>query len=120
MEMVPTFVAQQTMHVPNVDQIRLVLAVDTERVLPLVDELENPRHGWWREGRGSLREPADELVEEVLGADLEVEGVAAVLDEDIEQLVIARAFHQSYRLGRGKQGSWARTWRASIATWVSR
>lgn len=97
-----------------------MLAVNAERVLPFVDELEDPCHGWRREGGGSLREPADELVEEVLGADLEVEGVAAVLDEDVEQLPIPRVFRQSSNLVRSSRGSWGRTWRASIATWVSR
>lgn len=34
----------------------------------------------------TLGEAANELVEELLGADLEVEGVAAVLDADVEEL----------------------------------
>lgn len=36
--------------------------------------------------RRSLRESSYELVEEVFGGDLEVEGVAAVFDADIEEL----------------------------------
>ena len=36
--------------------------------------------------RRALRETADELVEELFGADLEVEWIAAVLDADIEEL----------------------------------
>lgn len=63
-----------------------MLAVHAEGVLPFVDELENLGHGWRGEGGGSLGEAADEFVEEVFGADLEMEGVAAVLDEDVEQL----------------------------------
>jgi hypothetical protein len=34
----------------------------------------------------ALGEAANELIEELLGADLEVEGVAAVLDADVEEL----------------------------------
>ena len=36
--------------------------------------------------RWALRETADELVQELFGADLEVERVAAVLDADVEEL----------------------------------
>jgi hypothetical protein len=36
--------------------------------------------------RWALGETADEFIEELLGADLEVEGVAAVLDADVEEL----------------------------------
>jgi hypothetical protein len=36
--------------------------------------------------RWALRETADKLVQELFGADLEVERVAAVLDTDIEEL----------------------------------
>jgi len=35
---------------------------------------------------GTFGESADQLVEELLGADLEVEGVAAILDADVEEL----------------------------------
>lgn len=63
-----------------------MLAVNAKSVLPLVNELENLGHGRRRERRWALGEPSDELVEEVLGADLEVEGVAAILDEDVEEL----------------------------------
>jgi hypothetical protein len=34
----------------------------------------------------ALGKAADEFIEELLGADLEVEGVAAVLDADVEEL----------------------------------
>lgn len=81
-----TLVAEQPVHVPNVHQVLLVLARDADRVLPLVHELEDLLHRGRRERRRPFGEAPDELVEELFRADLEVEGVAAVLDEDVEQL----------------------------------
>jgi hypothetical protein len=52
---------------------------------------------------------ADELVEEFLGANLEVEGVSAVLDADVEEL------HRSQPCGR-KHHPNSRTFSASKAT----
>jgi hypothetical protein len=46
--------------------------------------------------RGAFGEAADELVEELLGADLEVERVSAVLDADVEELS-----HVSHVISRG-------------------
>ena len=89
------------MHVANVDEVLLVLAVEAERVLPLVHELEDLGHGRGRERRRSFREPTHELVEEVLGADLEVERVPAVLDEDVEQLDGVRVGVSACSTGRG-------------------
>jgi hypothetical protein len=49
-------------------------------------ELEDLLHGRRGERRWPFGEAPDEFVEELFCADLEVEGVAAVLDEDVEQL----------------------------------
>lgn len=74
------------MHVADVDEVLLALARRADRALPLVHELENLLHRRRRVRRRPLGEPPHELVEELLGADLEVERVAAVLDEDVEEL----------------------------------
>ena len=74
------------MHVPNVDQVFLVFARDADGILPLVHEFEDLFHRRRRERRRPFRETAHELVQELFRADLEVERVAAVFDEDVEEL----------------------------------
>jgi hypothetical protein len=81
-----TLVAQQPMHVPNMYQILLMLTRHANRMLPLMHQFQDLLHRRRREGWRSLRETTDEFVEEFFRADLEVEGVAAVFDEDVEEL----------------------------------
>lgn len=79
-------VTEQPVHIPDEAHVLLVAAGLADGAAPLLDGLENlhlhPAVAHWR----ALGEPADELVEELLCADLEVEGVAAVLDTDVEQV----------------------------------
>ena len=74
------------MHVPDEAQIVLVPRRLTDCLAPFFNQLEDAV----LDARGvhgrALGKAADELVEELLGADLEVEGVAAVLDADVEEL----------------------------------
>lgn len=74
------------MHVPNVDQVFLVFARDADGILPLVHEFEDLFHRRRRERRRPFGEAANKLVQEFLRADLEVERVTAVFDEDVEEL----------------------------------
>jgi hypothetical protein len=108
-----TLITQQPMHIPNMHQILLMLGMHTERILPLMDELEDLGHGGRRERRWSLGEPTDELVEKVFGRDLEVEGVAAVFDEDVEELARGEGRVSKWEKG-GREDR--RTCRASMAT----
>ena len=63
----------------------------SDAVLPLVDKFECLAHDrTWIGGR-AIREPADKLIEEVLGCDLKVERIAAILDQHIEQLCESRS-----------------------------
>lgn len=62
---------------------------------------------WW-----ALREATDELIEELLGADLEVKRVAAVLDADVEELCNG----ERGTLWAGMAGQLLRTLRARRAT----
>lgn len=82
----PTFVTQKPVHVPDVNQILLVLRMNAQRVLPLVHEFKNFGHRWWWKGRWSFREPSDEFVQEIFGTDLKMKRVPAVLDENVQQL----------------------------------
>lgn len=74
------------MHIPDEPQILLVPARLADGTAPFFYGLEDLHlHPAVPDGR-ALREAADELVEELLGADLQLEGVAAVLDADVEQI----------------------------------
>lgn len=73
------------MHVSDVDKVFSVLAGDANGALPFVYQRENLGHRRGLERRGAFREASNELIEELFGRDLEVEGKAAVLDEDVEQ-----------------------------------
>lgn len=79
-------ITQQSVHIPNMPQVLLVPRRLTYRLPPLFNQLENAvLHARRVHGR-AFGEAAHELVEELLGADLEVEWVTAVLDADIEEL----------------------------------
>lgn len=68
---------QQPVHVSNVSKIVSPTGIGAYGVFPEVDEFENTRHDRTREGRRALWETTDKFVEEFLGGDLEMEGVAA-------------------------------------------
>ena len=74
----PSFLQQQDMR-------RYIYATHLERLA----------HGNSRESRRSLGELPDELVEELLGSDLELERVAAVLDQGVEELYRTKETGQS-------------------------
>lgn len=73
------------MHIPNISKIFLPPAFGAYRPLPRPDQVENLRHDWTGEWRWALGEASYELVEELFGGDLEVEGVPTLLDERVEQ-----------------------------------
>lgn len=74
------------MHVADKAEILLIPAGLTNSAPPFFDSLEDLSLHPSRADRGSLGKAADELVEEFLGADLQVKGVAAVLDADVEKV----------------------------------
>lgn len=81
-----TLVPQQAVHISNVDQILPVLARDADRRLPLLYQLEDLLlRGAWENGR-PFGKALDELVEKFFCSDLQMEGVAAILDEVVQQL----------------------------------
>lgn len=63
-----------------------MLTRHTNRMLPLMHQFQHLLHRRRGESWRSLGETTDEFVEEFFRADLEVEGVAAVFDEDVEEL----------------------------------
>ena len=67
-------------------QIILIPRRLTNSLPPLLNRLENAMLDPCGPHRRALGEPTDKLIEEFLGADLQVEGVAAVLDADVEEL----------------------------------
>lgn len=75
-----------------------------------MNELEDLGHGRRGKRRRAFGEASHELVEEVLGADLEVEGKAAVLDEDVEEL-LKWASAEWDAVGWERAGRGARAWR---------
>lgn len=79
-------VTQQPMHVPNEAQVLLVPARLADGAAPFFYSLEYFHLHPAEADRRALGEATDELVEELLGADLQLEGVAAVLDADVEQV----------------------------------
>ena len=79
-----TFIVEESVHVTDVDKILLVLARDTDGELPLVDKLQNLGVDGRGKDRRAFGEPFYEFVQELFGSDLQVEWVAAVLDENIE------------------------------------
>lgn len=74
------------MHVSNEAQVLLVPTGLAYRPSPFLNRFENLGLHPCRPDGWSLGKPPDKLVEELLGADLQVERVAAVLDANIEQV----------------------------------
>lgn len=81
-----SLVAQKSVHVPNESQVILVPRCLTYSLPPFFDQFEDSVLDTRRVHRWALGETTNELVEELLGADLEVKRVAAVLDADVEEL----------------------------------
>lgn len=79
-------IAQQPMHVPNEAQILLVPTRLADGAAPFFYGLEYLHLHPAEADRRTLGEAADELVEELFGANLQLKGVATVLDADIEQV----------------------------------
>lgn len=73
------------MHITDVAQIILPSALCADSLLPCVDKLQNSRHYWTRERRRALWEPSYQFIQKLLGRDLEVEGVATMLDKCVKQ-----------------------------------
>lgn len=84
------------MHVADEAKVLLVARRLAYRLPPFLEQLEDPLlHATGSNGR-PFGEPPDELVEKVLGADLQLERVAAVFDADVEELrVISSVFSDS-------------------------
>lgn len=80
-----TLVAEQPVHVPDEAQIIFVPARIANRHAPLLNQLKDPVLDAGRPDWRALRESPHQLVEELLCADLQVEGVAAIFDADVEQ-----------------------------------
>jgi hypothetical protein len=70
-------------HIPYEPQVVLVPRRLTYRLPPFFYQLEDLILDTGRMHRWALREPADELIEEFFGANLEVERVTAVLNADV-------------------------------------
>lgn len=81
-----SFVAQQSVHVSNKPEILLIPAGITYSEAPFFNFFKNLGLHSGRSDRGSLWESPDELIEKLFGADLEVEGVPAVLNANIEEV----------------------------------
>ena len=77
-------VQQKPVHIPDKAQVLLVSRGLTYCTPPFLDGLEYLSLHATRSYRWPFRKPSDELIEELFGADLEMEGVSAVLDADIE------------------------------------
>ena len=73
------------MHITNVCEVILPSRLDTDALFPTMNEIKNLLHDRARERRRPLRKASDELIQKLLGGDLEVEGVSAGLDESLEQ-----------------------------------
>lgn len=78
------------MHVSNVNQILSVLACDANCCFPFLYQFENLLLGRAREYGRPLRESLDELIEKLFCCNLQVEWVAAILDEVIQKLHVPK------------------------------
>lgn len=74
------------MHVPDEAQVLLVSARLANRAAPFLNGFEDLELDAGGADRGPLGKAAYQLIEKLLCADLEVEGEAAVLDADVEQV----------------------------------
>jgi hypothetical protein len=86
------------MHISDVHQVLLVFGLQAERVFPLVyhlrsqliawlsAHLEDPTHHSSSDHRRALWEPPDQLIQEILGSNLQVDGVAAISNEMVQNI----------------------------------
>lgn len=74
------------MHVSNVNEVLFVLACNAYCRLPLLYQFKNLCLNWAGKDGWPLGEAFDELVEKFLCSHLEVERVAAILDEVVQEL----------------------------------
>lgn len=79
-------IEQETVHVPNMSQILLVSRRLTDSLPPFLDRLQNAMLNSRGAQRRPLGKPSDQLIQKLLGADLKVERVSAILDTDVEEL----------------------------------
>lgn len=81
-------VEQQTVHIPNEPQVLLIPRCLTDGLPPLLNRLQDAvLHPGGPHGR-PLGEPAHQFIQELLCTNLEMEGVSAVLDGNVEELGI--------------------------------
>lgn len=74
------------MHVADETQVLPVPARLADGAAPFLNGLEDLELHARRSDRGALGEAANQLVQKILGADLQVEGITAVLDTYIQQV----------------------------------
>ena len=90
------FVEQETMHIPYKPQILFISRRLTDRLSPFFDRFQNAVLYPRRPHRGPLGEPPDQFIQELLRANLEMEGVAAILDTNVKQLYLSAPHCGSY------------------------
>lgn len=90
-------VEQETVHVPDKPQILLIPRSLADSLSPLLDRLQDPVLHPRGSHRRPLREPSHQLIQEFLRADLKLEGVAAILDADVEELCQSAPHMESIR-----------------------
>lgn len=80
------FVAEQPMHVSDEPQVLFVSACLAYCTPPFFYSLQylhlHPRRSY----RRPFGEPSDQLIKKLFGTDLQVKGIATVLDTDVEQI----------------------------------
>ena len=76
---------EETIHIADVAEVVFPTTINTDALLPGVNEVQDLLHNRSREWRRALRKASDELIEELLGRNLQVEGVAALGDKGFEQ-----------------------------------
>lgn len=81
-----SLVTQQPVHIPDESQVLLVSACLANSFSPFFNRFKDLLLDSRGTDGGALGEAAHKLVKELLGADLEMERVAAVLHTDIEQI----------------------------------
>lgn len=75
-----TFITQQSMHIPDMNQILLMFASDTDGQFPFMDQFQNLCLNWGREDWRSLWESLYQFIQEFLCRDLEMERITTILD----------------------------------------
>lgn len=106
-----SLVTQQPVHIPYEAQVVLVSRRLAYCLAPFFYQLENlvldSRRMNWR----AFGEAAHELIEELLGTDLEVEGVAAILDANVQELwEVSCALYKAGQRGHTLSASRATFW----------